>query len=74
MQISADDVLSIAVDNTQTLERYSRDIDQEYISQQDTFFQNVFEKTKDIYDYLKAEINEVVQPFLLLDYEFNRRQ
>jgi hypothetical protein len=30
--MSSEDVLSIAVDNNQTLERFSRDIDQEYIS------------------------------------------
>jgi uncharacterized membrane protein len=68
--MSSEEVLSIAVDNTRTLERYSRDIDYEYISQQDTFFQSVFEEVKDIYDYLKSVINEVVVDgqFLVFNY------
>jgi hypothetical protein len=40
--MSSEDVLSIAVDNTQTLERYRRDINQEYIMQQDASFQRIF--------------------------------
>jgi hypothetical protein len=38
--------------------------------QQDTFFQTVFEEAKNIYDYLKAEINEVLVDgqFLVFNY------
>jgi hypothetical protein len=68
--MSSEDILSIAVDNTRTLERYSRDIDHEYIMQQDASFQRIFEEVKDIYDYLKSVINEVVidGQFLVFNY------
>jgi hypothetical protein len=68
--MSSEDVLSIAVENTQTLERYSRDINQEYISQQDTFFQEIFEEAKHIYNYLKAVINEVLVDGQFLVFNF----
>jgi hypothetical protein len=48
---------AIAVENTQTLERYRRNINQEYISHQDASFQRIFGEAKHIYDYLKAVIN-----------------
>jgi hypothetical protein len=68
--MSSEDVLSIAIDNTQTLERYSRDINQEYIMQQDTSFQKIFGSAKDVYDYLRTVINEVVVDgnFLVFNY------
>jgi predicted RNase H-like nuclease (RuvC/YqgF family) len=74
--MSSEDVLSIAVEKTQTLERFSRGIDQEYISQQDTFFQSVFEGVKEIYDYLKAEINEVVVDgqFLVFNFRYGNNR
>jgi hypothetical protein len=76
LQMSAEDVLSIAVENTQTLERYSRELSYEYIMQQDTFFQTVFEEAKNIYDYLKAEINEVVVDgqFLVFNYRHDNNR
>jgi hypothetical protein len=40
--MSSEDTLSITVENTQTLDRYHRTVDREYISQQDAFFQGVF--------------------------------
>jgi hypothetical protein len=40
--MSSEDVLSIVVDNTQTLERFSGDIKHEYIMQQDASFQRIF--------------------------------
>jgi hypothetical protein len=43
LQMSSEDTLSIAVENTETLEKYSRVINREYISQQDNFFQSIFE-------------------------------
>jgi hypothetical protein len=52
------------------LERFSRDIDHEYISQQDAFFQTVFEEIKDIYDYLKTIINEAVVDGQLLVFNY----
>jgi hypothetical protein len=68
--MSSEDVLSIAVEDTQTLERFSRDINQEYIMQQDTSFQRIFEEAKNIYDYLRTVINEVVidGQFLIFNY------
>jgi hypothetical protein len=52
------------------LERYIRDIDHEYILQQDTFFQGIFGEAKDIYDHLKAIVSEVVVDgqFLVFNY------
>jgi hypothetical protein len=40
--MSSEDTLSITVENTETLEKYSRSIDGKYISQQDNFFQANF--------------------------------
>jgi hypothetical protein len=68
--MSSEDVLSIAVDNTRTLERFSRDIDYEYISQQDAFFQTVFEEVSDIYDYLRTVVNEFVVEGELLVFNY----
>jgi hypothetical protein len=72
--MSSEDVLSIAVDNTQTLERYSRDINYEYILQQDTSFQKSFKEAKDTYDRLKTEFNSVVVDghFLVFNYRYSR--
>jgi hypothetical protein len=60
LQMSAEDVLSIAVENTETFEKYNRVINREYISQQDPFFQTIFEGAEDVYDFLKASFNEIV--------------
>jgi hypothetical protein len=70
LRMSSEDVLSIAVENTLTLERFSRDINREYISQQDTFFQSVFEGVKDIYEYLRNVVNEIVIEGELLLFDF----
>jgi hypothetical protein len=58
--MAAEDVLSIAVENTETLEKYSRVINREYISQQDIFFQANFEGAQDVCDNLKISFNEIV--------------
>jgi hypothetical protein len=71
--MSSEDVLSVAVENTRTLERYSRDINPEYIMQQDASFQRIFGEVKDIYDYLKAEINEVVVDGQFLVFNYRHR-
>jgi hypothetical protein len=52
--MSPENTLSITIENTDTLERSGQTIDREYISQQDNFFQTVFEGAHDVYDYLKA--------------------
>jgi hypothetical protein len=84
--MSSDDILSIAVEDTRTLERYSRGINQEYIMQQDTSFQRIFEEPKDIYDYLKAspslyltvdsikavDSTAVDREFLVFNYRYSR--
>jgi hypothetical protein len=74
--MSAEDVLSIAVKNTETLEKYNRAINQEYILQQDTFFQGVFEGAEDVYDYLKTSFNEIVVKgnILLFNYEYGKNK
>jgi hypothetical protein len=76
LQMSAEDVLSIEVENTETLEKYNRIIDREYISQQDPFFQVNFEEAQYVYDYLKASINEIVVEgdTLLFNYEFGKNR
>jgi hypothetical protein len=71
--MSSEEVLSIAVENTQTLERYSRDISQEYISQQDTSFQKIFEEPKDVIDYLRTGTNEVVVDGQFLVFNYRHR-
>jgi hypothetical protein len=71
--MTAEDILSIAVENTETLERYSRDINQEYISQQDTSFQRIFEEPKDVYDYLRTGTNEVVVDGQFLVFNYRHR-
>jgi hypothetical protein len=58
--MSSKDVLSIAVENSETLEKYNQTINREYISQQDPFFQSVFERAQDVYDYLRVVSNEIV--------------
>jgi hypothetical protein len=58
--MSSEDTLSIAVENTQTLERYNLSIDHDYISQQGIFFQANFEGAQYVYDYLKTSFNEIV--------------
>jgi uncharacterized protein YtpQ (UPF0354 family) len=60
LRMSAEDVLSIAVENTETLERYSRAINREYISQQEPSFQAVFKGASDVYDYLKTSFHKIV--------------
>jgi hypothetical protein len=76
LRMSSEDTLSIAVENTQTLNRYSRAIDREYISQQDTFFQSVFEKAQYVYDYLKTSFNEIIVEgdSLLFNYEIGKNR
>jgi hypothetical protein len=76
LQMSAEDVLSIAVENTETFEKYSRVINREYISQQDPFFQSIFEGAEDVYDCLKVSFNQILieGEFLLLDYEHGKNK
>jgi hypothetical protein len=75
LQMSAEDVLSIAVENTETLEKYNRVINREYISQQDTFFQANFEEVQDVYDYLNTSFNEIVLEgdILLFNYRYGNK-
>jgi hypothetical protein len=68
--MSSEDVLSIVVDNNQTLERFSGDINHKYISQQDASFQKIFGESKDVYDYLKAVIGSVVVDGQLLVFNY----
>jgi folate-dependent tRNA-U54 methylase TrmFO/GidA len=72
--MSSEDTLSVAVENSHTLQKYSQSINREYISQQDTFFQSVFEEALDIYDYLRTIINEIVieGELLLFDYRYGK--
>jgi hypothetical protein len=63
---------AIAVENTQTLERYSRDINHEYIMQAASF-QRIFEEAKEIYEYLKVVINEVIVDGQFLVFNFRLR-
>jgi hypothetical protein len=72
----SEDMLSIAVENTHSFEKYSRTIDHEYISQQENFFQTVFERVQDIYDYLTASIHEIVieGEILFFDYEYGKNK
>jgi hypothetical protein len=74
--MSAEDTLSIAVENTQTLEKFNRAINREYISQQDTFFQGVFEGAEDVYDCLKASFSQIVikGEFLIFDMEYGKNK
>jgi hypothetical protein len=76
LRMSAEDVLSIAVENTETLEKYSRSINREYISQQDIFFQANFEEVQDVYDYLKISFNEIVieGDILLFNYRYGNNK
>jgi hypothetical protein len=76
LQMSAEDVLSIAVENTETLEKYNRVINREYISQQDNFFQANFEGAQYVYDYLKTSFNEIVVEgdTLLFNYEYGKNK
>jgi hypothetical protein len=74
--MSSEDTLSIAAENTETLEKYNRVIDREYISQQDAFFQANFEEVQDVYDYLKISFNEIVVEgdTLLFNYEYGKNK
>jgi hypothetical protein len=74
--MASKDVLSIAVENTETLEKYSRTINPEYISQQDPFFQSVFEGAQDVYEYLRAVGNEIVveEEALLFSYLYGNNK
>jgi hypothetical protein len=71
--MSSEDVLSVAVENTRTLERYSRDINNEYIMQQDASFQRIFREVKDIYDYLRTIVNAIVVDGQFLVFNFRHR-
>jgi hypothetical protein len=76
LRMTSEDVLSIAVENTKTLERYNRTINPEYILQQDHFFQSVFEGAQDVYDDLKAVGNEIVveEEALLFNYFYGNNK
>jgi hypothetical protein len=76
LRMSAEDVLSIAVENTETFEKYNRVINREYISQQDPFFQGVFEGAEDVYDFLKASFSKILidGEFLLFDMEYGNKK
>jgi hypothetical protein len=74
--MSSEDTLSIAVENTENLEKYNRAINREYISQQDNFFQANFEEAQDVYDYLKISFNEIVieGDTLFFNYEYGKNK
>jgi hypothetical protein len=74
--MSAEDTLSIAVENTETLDRYNRAINCEFISQQDNFFQCVFERAGDVYDCLKASLSQILieGEFLIFDMEYGKNK
>jgi hypothetical protein len=70
LMMSSEDTLSIVVENTENLEKYSCAINREYILQQEPFFQSIFEGAKDVYDCLKDSFSQILieGEFILLDY------
>jgi hypothetical protein len=74
--MASENMLSVAVENTETLEKYNRTINPEYISQQDPFFQSVLEGAQDVYDYLRALGNEIVveKEALLFSYRYGNNK
>jgi hypothetical protein len=76
LRMSSEDTLSIAVENTETLEKFNRSVDREYVSQQDIFFQANFEGAEDVYDYLKISFNEIVVEgdILFFNYEYGKNK